>query len=37
VNAQHAITESHELSHYNNLYGSKKLTLELAAILWCKL
>ena len=37
MNAQHAITASHELPHYNDLYGSKKLTLELEVILWCKL
>jgi len=36
-NAQRAITASHELPHYNDLYGSKKLPLELEVILWYKL
>jgi len=37
VNTQHAITASYELPNYNDLYGSKKLTLELNVILLCKL
>jgi hypothetical protein len=36
-NAQRAITASHELPHYSDLYGSKKLPLELEVILWYKL
>jgi len=37
MKAQHPFRASHELPHYNDLYGSKKLTLELEVILWCKL